>query len=100
MAAASGGFDRPESSHLSRSIFDLDEEGAAELAEEVNRLLERASAIEAESIERRGSDGGKERCKKCEKGPSHGPYWYHYVRRGGRLTSRYIGKELPGQAGE
>ncbi len=40
-------------------------------------------------------DCGKDRCKKCAKGPSHGPYWYHYFRRGGRLTSRYIGKNLP-----
>ncbi len=37
---------------------------------------------------------GKERCKKCAEGPAHGPYWYHYFRRGGRLTSRYVGKEL------
>ncbi len=37
---------------------------------------------------------GKERCKKCAKGPAHGPYWYHYFRHGGRLTSRYVGKEL------
>ena len=40
-------------------------------------------------------DCGKERCKKCQGGPSHGPYWYHYFRRGGKLTSRYIGKDLP-----
>lgn len=40
---------------------------------------------------------GKERCGKCAGGrPSHGPYWYHYARRNGRLTSRYIGKILPG----
>lgn len=38
---------------------------------------------------------GKERCKKCAGGPSHGPYWYHYFRRGGKLTSRYVGKDLP-----
>lgn len=38
---------------------------------------------------------GKSRCKKCAGGPGHGPYWYHYYRRGGKLASRYIGKELP-----
>ena len=38
---------------------------------------------------------GKDGCKKCQGGPSHGPYWYHYFRRGGKLTSRYIGKDLP-----
>ncbi len=38
------------------------------------------------------------RCTRCASGPVHGPYWYLYQRRGGRLTSRYIGKQLP--AGE
>lgn len=37
---------------------------------------------------------GKERCKKCKKAPSHGPYWYGYWREGGKLKSKYIGKEL------
>lgn len=48
---------------------------------------------------------GKDRCKKCKKAPSHGPYWYGYWREGGKLKSKYIGKELkepdsapPGQA--
>jgi len=35
-------------------------------------------------------------CSTCEKGPEHGPYWYWYGRRGGRLVSRYVGKKLPG----
>jgi hypothetical protein len=35
---------------------------------------------------------GKERCKKCTKGPAHVPYWCLYYRRNGKLTSRYIGK--------
>jgi hypothetical protein len=35
---------------------------------------------------------GKARCKKCERGEGHGPYWYLYFRRNGKLTSRYIGK--------
>jgi uncharacterized protein DUF6788 len=35
---------------------------------------------------------GKDRCKKCERGEGHGPYWYLYFRRKGKLTSRYIGK--------
>ena len=34
---------------------------------------------------------GKEGCKSCP----HGPYWYAYYREGGRLRSRYIGRELP-----
>jgi hypothetical protein len=35
---------------------------------------------------------GKDRCKKCERGEGHGPYWYLYFRRNGKLISRYIGK--------
>ena len=35
---------------------------------------------------------GKERCRRCPHG--HGPYWYSYQRRDGRVVSKYIGKEL------
>jgi Family of unknown function (DUF6788) len=39
---------------------------------------------------------GKDRCKKCgERGEGHGPYWYLYLRRNGKLTSCYIGKTIP-----
>jgi hypothetical protein len=38
---------------------------------------------------------GKDRCKKCAAGEGHGPYWYLYFRRDGKLSSRYIGKVLP-----
>jgi hypothetical protein len=34
---------------------------------------------------------GKAGCTKCP----HGPYWYAYWREGGRVRSRYVGKELP-----
>jgi hypothetical protein len=34
---------------------------------------------------------GKQSCTRCP----HGPYWYAYWREGGRLRSRYIGKQLP-----
>ena len=37
---------------------------------------------------------GRANCTRCP----HGPYWYAYWREGGRLRSRYIGKELPEQA--
>jgi hypothetical protein len=37
---------------------------------------------------------GREGCSRCP----HGPYWYAYWREGGRLRSRYIGKELPARA--
>ena len=38
---------------------------------------------------------GKKACKKCADGPSHGPYWYLYYYRKGKLASRYLGKDLP-----
>ena len=38
---------------------------------------------------------GKARCRKCERGEGHGPYWYLYFRRNSKLTSRYIGKMIP-----
>lgn len=34
---------------------------------------------------------GKAGCGSCP----HGPYWYAYFREGGKLRSRYIGKQLP-----
>ena len=34
---------------------------------------------------------GKPGCASCP----HGPYWYAYYRDGGKLRSRYIGKERP-----
>ena len=40
---------------------------------------------------------GKKACKKCADGPSHGPYWYLYYYRNGKLASRYLGKNLPGE---
>ena len=39
---------------------------------------------------------GRANCTRCP----HGPYWYAYWREGGRLRSRYIGKELPEPAGK
>ena len=38
---------------------------------------------------------GKDRCRTCAAGEGHGPYWYLYFRRNGKLTSRYIGKMIP-----
>lgn len=38
---------------------------------------------------------GKTTCTQCP----HGPYWYAYWREDGRLRSRYVGKDLPSEAG-
>jgi hypothetical protein len=37
---------------------------------------------------------GKVNCR-CSGGELHGPYWYAYWTEGGRIRSRYLGKELP-----
>jgi len=34
---------------------------------------------------------GKKNCHKCP----HGPYWYAYFRKNGKVVSKYIGKDLP-----
>ena len=75
----------------------------AELAhrELAQRQESRSPAVVEERSRRSGSlrlervKCGKDHCKKCAEGGGHGPYWYLYFRRHGKLTSRYIGKELP-----
>ena len=39
---------------------------------------------------------GKLVCHCAKGGAGHGPYWYAYQRKGGKMTSRYIGKKAPG----
>jgi predicted ATPase len=38
---------------------------------------------------------GKPRCRKCQQGTGHGPYWYSYQVVDGRTVRTYIGKNLP-----
>jgi hypothetical protein len=42
---------------------------------------------------------GKPNCTRCAEGPAHGPYWYRYYRRGGKVVSKYVGKTLPASPG-
>jgi len=35
---------------------------------------------------------GKPKCRRCSKGPSHGPYIYAYWSDGGKTRALYIGK--------
>lgn len=39
---------------------------------------------------------GKGSCK-CRAESRHGPYWYAYQTKNGRLVSHYVGKSLPGE---
>ena len=38
---------------------------------------------------------GKKKCKRCGRGPAHGPYWYAYWKAKGRTRTKYVGKVLP-----
>ncbi len=38
---------------------------------------------------------GKQRCRKCQDGEGHGPYWYAYWSENGHTVSKYIGIRLP-----
>src|SRR6266700_6563722 len=38
---------------------------------------------------------GKPRCRKCQQGIGHGPYWYSYQVVDGHTIRTYIGKNLP-----
>lgn len=35
------------------------------------------------------------RCKKCQEGGAHGPYWYRFWWESGKTRKEYIGKNLP-----
>jgi hypothetical protein len=88
----------------SASAAQLGELADAIEAELIRRALaDQPSPGERAVVEERATPGGCYRlelvrcgkCKRCADGPAHGPYWYLYYRRGGRLASRYIGKQLP-----
>ena len=38
---------------------------------------------------------GKASCKRCSLNGGHGPYWYGYIHRDGRMYTRYFGKQHP-----
>jgi hypothetical protein len=89
------------------SAAELGELAAAIEAELTRRAPGGQAATEGRAmVEERPAPGGCYRlelvrcgkCGRCADAPAHGPYWYLYTRRGGRLVSRYIGKQLP--AGE
>jgi hypothetical protein len=71
----------------------------AEDSAQAGRPQSRKQAIEEHTIENKtyrleGIRCGKEKCK-CTRGKVHGPYWYSYMRIGGRVKSKYVGKKLP-----
>jgi hypothetical protein len=87
---------------LIRQVRGLDEYDLRRLMIFVRGLLLARSAEDPESQRPAAPRGkvtfrqeavrcGREGCGGCP----HGPYWYAYWREGGRLRSRYIGKELP-----
>ena len=96
----------------SEAISGASDDELAEAAEAIEAELTRRALVaradderQGEVIELRSTPGGcyrleKVRCGKpncrCAAGQLHGPYWYLYQRRGGKLASKYVGKRLPG----
>lgn len=86
---------------LIRQVRALDEYDLRRLTIFVRGLLlsRQGREFEAPAAEPRGKVTfrqqmvrcGRANCGRCP----HGPYWYAYWREGGRLRSRYIGKQLP-----
>jgi hypothetical protein len=99
----------PLSRELIREVRHLDEYDLRRLTIFVRGLLLSRDAEapdvfgDAEPAGREGRPGkvtyrqervrcGREGCARCP----HGPYWYAYWRESGKVRSRYIGKQLPG----
>jgi len=90
----------PVDRDLMRQIRDLDEFDLRRLLIFVRGLLvAREGGDPRRDVENAGKVTyrqehvrcGRANCTRCP----HGPYWYAYWREGGRLRSRYIGKQLP-----
>ena len=88
----------PVDRELMREIRDLDEFDLRRLLIFVGGLLAARDGGEAEgdapgkvTYRQEPVRCGRDNCTRCP----HGPYWYAYWREGGRLRSRYIGKNLP-----
>jgi hypothetical protein len=73
-----------------RALADRDGRGRGEVVEE--RPAPAGGTYRLEKVR-----CGKSNCR-CAAGRLHGPYWYLYQRRGGKLTSKYVGKRLPGDS--
>ena len=84
---------------LLREVRSFDEHDLRRLLIFVRGLLVSRHGVEPTETARRGAVTyrqervrcGREGCSSCP----HGPYWYAYWREGGRLRSRYIGKDPP-----
>jgi hypothetical protein len=91
----------PLDRELMRGIRDLDEFDLRRLQIFVRGLLMSREGVDPDRVPKEGGRKvtyrqepircGRANCTRCP----HGPYWYAYWREGGRLRSRYIGKDLP-----
>ena len=93
----------PLDRELIRQVRALDEYDLRRLLIFARGLLVSRLGTDPEAVEREAGRRGKVtfqqetvRCGRptCRRCP-HGPYWYAYWREGGKLRSRYIGKQLP-----
>ena len=87
-----------------RQLRDAVDEALATRSAAKTSVKGKAAPASGGGGERRSDEGtlrrekvscGKKACKKCADGPSHGPYWYLYYYRNGKLASKYLGKNLP-----
>jgi hypothetical protein len=68
-------------------------------AERIEQSSSRKQAVAERNLDNKtyrleGVRCGKKTCK-CARGRLHGPYWYSYIRDKDKVTSQYIGKNLP-----
>jgi hypothetical protein len=103
---------------VSRELLDAATDAELdELADAVEAVLTRralarrhddSGGADAAVVDERPAPGGGTlrleyvrcgKCGRCASGPVHGPYWYLYQRRAGKLVSKYIGKQLPASDG-
>lgn len=90
---------------LNPGFKQLNEEEKAKVNRYIDTLLSKQAPLpliehrDREIVEQRTINGvsyqlEKVKCGKNCHGCPHGPYWYAYFRRGGKVVSRYIGKNL------
>jgi hypothetical protein len=71
-------------------IWELEEQEEIEPPKNLSREVVERRQVGAIVFQLEKVRCGKAACKSCP----HGPYWYGYQRKEGRVTSFYVGKDL------
>lgn len=72
-------------------IWELEEQEEIEPPKNLSREVVERRQVGAIVFQLEKVRCGKKTCHTCP----HGPYWYGYQRRNGKVVSFYVGKELP-----